>query len=60
MEQYQESDETVQKLYQEFYENMVPAETFTHAHTVKYDKKDIVDIPQELLDLVADAMLSGT
>lgn len=60
LEQYQESDETVQKLYQEFYENMVPAETFTHAHTVKYDKKDIVDIPQELLDLVADAMLSGT
>lgn len=60
LEEYREGSEKVQLFYKRFYENMVPAETFTNVHSIKYDRENIVYIPQEFLDFVVDAMLNGT
>lgn len=60
LEEYREGSEKVQLFYKKFYENMVPPETFRYVHWMKYDREDIVYIPQEFLDFVVDAMLNGT
>lgn len=60
LEEYREGSEKVQLFYKRFYENMVSAETFTNVHSIKYDRENIVYIPQEFLDFVVDAMLNGT
>lgn len=60
LEEYQEGSGKVQLFYKNFYQNMVPAETFAYVHSMKYDRENIVYIPQEFLDFVEDAMLNGT
>ncbi|MFG6370103.1 MAG: hypothetical protein K1W16_17120 [Lachnospiraceae bacterium] len=60
LSEYKEGSKKVQSFYKRFYDNMVPAETFTYAHSIQYDRENIVYIPQEFLDFVEDAMLNGT
>lgn len=60
LNEYREGNDKVQLFYKKFYENRVPAETFAYVHLMKYDRENIVYIPQEFLDFVENAMLNGT
>ena len=60
IEEWEQNGINVQKLYQQFYAEMVPEENDGYLHTIDYNQESKEYIPQALLDTVTKAMLDGT
>ncbi len=59
-EEWEQNSIKVQKLYQQFYAEMVPEGNDGYLHIIDYDQESKEYIPQALLDTVTKAMLDGT
>ena len=57
-EEWAESAERVQRLYEAFYDGLAPKEAYALRHVRRYDAQEY--IPQKLADGLAEAMLAGT
>ena len=60
IEEWEQNGINVQKLYQQFYAEMVPEENDGYLHTIDYNQESKEYIPQALLDTVTKALLDGT
>ena len=60
VEEWKQNSIKVQKLYQQFYAEMVPEENDGYLHTIDYDRESKEYIPQALLDTLTKAMLDKT
>lgn len=59
-EEWEQNSMKVQKLYQQFYAEMVPEGNGGYLHTIDYDQESKEYIPQALLDTLTKAMLDKT
>lgn len=60
VEEWEQNSIKVQKLYQQFYAEMVPDGNGGHLHIIDYDQESKEYIPQALLDTLTKAMLDKT
>lgn len=56
LEEYRQGSAVVRGLYNKFYDNMAPDETYARAHPIAYGQEHIRLIPQSLLDRTAEVM----
>ena len=59
-EEWEQNSIKVQKLYQQFYDEMVPEESDTYLYAIDYNQESKEYISQALLDMLTKAMLDGT
>lgn len=59
LEEYQQGSAEVRALYENFYDKMAPAETYTRFHVMEYGMSHMRYVPQGLLNQTMDALLRG-